>query len=1489
MSKIAKSKIEKTKVQVVFRLQFHATRIPRPGWDKLLVSFIPADSGKAAAKTAKANVRNGNCKWSDPIYETTRLLQDAETKKYDEKFYKLVVSMAVFCTDINSIHHKGSSRMSLGEAKINLADYAESSKPSTIVLPLQGCSFGTILHVRIAFSKIIHNDNDEEDLTSLLVSYQVTNSRLEFEQQRELRAKGFRKTTNSSVHDDPDVEAEPLAEATDYQIDEVNARTQWESDSSKPSYMEEKGELNEGCVNSAVGHDDSPQTLKGFHVEKYNGSTSCHAEVCALVDSKTGIDDSGKNVDDGSVHDLLVRFQKELFLMEDTLREIQNKVHIKYQEKDLAFLKPDLEMLEYVLHNLKGKTSQVIPFENMTQKERISLSIKEVEVLNELAVQGDALEQQTAECRHFRDMFGSSGTPHLISQDLDHRQNNLEVSNKTSEWVSEILSQLEKSKAECETLRRKTAQIECHYKRMLQDLKESEKQLLDELQHLRDEHSSCVYTIDDLKGRMERMRQDMNEQLQRYTEDWCKLDDVNKELEKRVMASETTFSRVHRHYSISVGQLLKDLELLSFQVTSLFETNNKVSWQPFVEASETYSDFIEECPDKAQSCLQEDGSESAIQKEQHETNLHAIQEDTTILREAGENGEELECDGDHTAERMFPSLKEGTAQAETICQHNECTCVHEQLVCPCENADTKLLKEGVFFGEVESPIHLQKVLRNVTEQEISENFMMNLISEVFSNVLQETLCEVNVGIGLMRKKMGELAQQLEDSTEVKESLMLKLQTALGDMETLRESEAGWITKCNELSSENLSLETKLKSISDENNLFTQKVMECQRLVDESRTYISKYEACSVEKNELEDVLKQEREEKGCLHNEIVSLAEELKALKEEFDKQSSVKDGLEKNVTFLRDRLEDLRSRMVSNNKETNGHVLASTAQLDSEDKNFTTIFWHLEELQQSAYTQVLRLKEDNIEMKQKLESEVREIEAKLDVANAQVKKLQLELQDVENRLLENLEVAEKHAEENIDLSSKLRLLEVELQHVTMANKELNQKIQTLDSIDTELESKKLTTMDLGQESKALVMSQHAAIEDPLHLEDPRVMNVLLHSNECRGKVDEDALILHHRVMDLDADLDVMHEYLLAAEVEVIFAENQFRTRIQELLERLNSSGKCSEATLWKHLDVINKLNGPLGKMKRLEENAELTASVHLMKLEPETNIKEKSFEEERSSLGGEFEKHNKSMVVLMESEASQEKHGHAVETEQLKAMGDKEQLESIRPLFEEFSRSGHALESVLGLEIEPAKALHAEKKSATCIQSSFPEQYNDDEWAIFKSSFRGLKDLIKEMPEIKRRHAAVEVELKDMQERYSQLSLQFAEVEGERQQLIMELKNVKAAFDEFDGGAYNTRDLQARNQSAKTLRCIHVGVALLLRQGGESKASKEVDCHSTGTHVTKLQGEVSSNNFLSQDGTSASALWGICLQLLCTTEIQRRFYLSAGNWNANVLRIFSI
>lgn len=77
-------------------------------------------------------------------------------------------------------------------------------------------------------------------------------------------------------------------------------------------------------------------------------------------------------------------------------------------------------------------------------------------------------------------------------------------------------------------------------------------------------------------------------------------------------------------------------------------------------------------------------------------------------------------------------------------------------------------------------------------------------------------------------------------------------------------------------------------------------------------------------------------------------------------------------------------------------------------------------------------------------------------------------------------------------------------------------------------------------------------------------------------------------------------------------------------------------------------------------------------------------------------------------------------------------------------------------------------------FRSSFVKQHSNEE-AIFQS-FRDINDLINDMLELKVKYASVETELKEMHGRYSQLSLQFAEVEGERQKLMMTLKNFRAS-----------------------------------------------------------------------------------------------------------------
>ncbi|GKG37107.1 hypothetical protein Tco_0447280 [Tanacetum coccineum] len=74
---------------------------------------------------------------------------------------------------------------------------------------------------------------------------------------------------------------------------------------------------------------------------------------------------------------------------------------------------------------------------------------------------------------------------------------------------------------------------------------------------------------------------------------------------------------------------------------------------------------------------------------------------------------------------------------------------------------------------------------------------------------------------------------------------------------------------------------------------------------------------------------------------------------------------------------------------------------------------------------------------------------------------------------------------------------------------------------------------------------------------------------------------------------------------------------------------------------------------------------------------------------------------------------------------------------------------------------------------SSFLKQHIDEE-AVLKS-FRDINKLIKDTLETNSKYVNVETKLNEMHERYSQLSLQFSDVEGERQKIMMTLKNMRS------------------------------------------------------------------------------------------------------------------
>lgn len=123
------------------RLQFkfsglQALQVPK-GWDKLSLSLISVETGKTIAKTGRAAVQNGICRWTENLSERIWVPHDDASKGLEQCLYKLFISM-------------GSGRSGiLGEVTVNLSGHVSSENSTSIAQPLKNCSHGTILQVEI--------------------------------------------------------------------------------------------------------------------------------------------------------------------------------------------------------------------------------------------------------------------------------------------------------------------------------------------------------------------------------------------------------------------------------------------------------------------------------------------------------------------------------------------------------------------------------------------------------------------------------------------------------------------------------------------------------------------------------------------------------------------------------------------------------------------------------------------------------------------------------------------------------------------------------------------------------------------------------------------------------------------------------------------------------------------------------------------------------------------------------------------------------------------------------------------------------------------------------------------------------------------------------------------------------------------------------------------------------------------------------------------
>ncbi|PSS32387.1 Intracellular protein transport protein [Actinidia chinensis var. chinensis] len=193
-----------------------------------------------------------------------------------------------------------------------------------------------------------------------------------------------------------------------------------------------------------------------------------------------------------------------------------------------------------------------------------------------------------------------------------------------------------------------------------------------------------------------------------------------------------------------------------------------------------------------------------------------------------------------------------------------------------------------------------------------------------------------------------------------------------------------------------------------------------------------------------------------------------------------------------------------------------------------------------------------------------------------------------------------------------------------------------------------------------------------------------------------------------------------------------------------------------------------------------------------EVELENKNLRKEVTKLEGDLQKKEEAIIITKKKIQSNSEQSRKLDTEQTTSeenksaplsFGSTEDVVSDKMSFVEEARlaeklTANARELYLQLpEIGSKDGMI--KKNGVSIAPVISGVETCSKKGLDISSFAAsdecyLNDLLSEVALLKERNKSMEGELKEMQERYSEISLKFAEVEGERQQLVMTVRNLK-------------------------------------------------------------------------------------------------------------------
>lgn len=540
---------------------------------------------------------------------------------------------------------------------------------------------------------------------------------------------------------------------------------------------------------------------------------------------------------------------------------------------------------------------------------------------------------------------------------------------------------------------------------------------------------------------------------------------------------------------------------------------------------------------------------------------------------------------------------------------------------------------------------------------------------------------------------------------------------------------------------------------------------------------------------LENELKKQSKEFSNSLLKISDLENQVKGLEEELEKQAQGFEADLENLTHSKVEQEQRAIRAEENLRKTRWQNANTADRLQEEfrrlSEQMASTFSANERLATKALTEAneLRLektcleerlrqaKEEAQSVKEHYEANLVELSRQLELKLNQIEKLQVEA-DYKSTEFKN---QRKHAEETQrTLSQKILLLQSEIGRLDRVNNVSSKQTEENETLRAELEQMKASIRDtqlLLEEGVA----ERNTLETMAALLKMEAQNSLEELNEMRNAKDEAKLMTENLHSEL-ATLEVQYNELKLFST----AEESQKEKYQKQVIKLKGELKKKEDALSIVEKKIKDGNGraPVPEVAKARNNIYAPsphASKELVDLKEKIKLLEGKIKLKEVALD------KSSTTFLVKEQDLQRKI---------------EDLEKTVEILNQKSASlcGYECQKVkedsvnLNAGIREAATFGAQDSTSikcTTEEMGYPrtltESNNDipsnNEIKDSGTDSRDCKNLDKssnEMLLLKEKNQSMECELRDMQQRYSEISLKFAEVEGERQQLVMTLRNFK-------------------------------------------------------------------------------------------------------------------